>query len=98
MARSQGFTLVEMMVTVAVAAIRLSMAMPSLTRLPDSNALKATTPDLVSTINPARPQSISTRTDFEVEPATGGWADGWSITYGSAATEASQDYVPRDGV
>lgn len=98
MARSQGFTLVEMMVTVAVAAILISIAMPSLNRIADSNALKATTRDLVSTINTARSQSISTRTDVKVEPATGGWADGWSITYGSAAIEASQDYIPRDGV
>lgn len=98
MARSQGFTLVEMMVTVAVAAILISIAMPSLNQIADSNALKATTRDLVSTINTARSQSISTRTDVLVEPATGGWDDGWSITYNNAAAETSQDYTPREGV
>lgn len=98
MARSQGFTLVEMMVTVAVAAILISIAMPSLNQIADSNALKATTRDLVSTINTARSQSISTRTDILVEPADGGWGDGWSITYDNAAAETSQDYLPRDDV
>lgn len=98
MTRTKGFTLVEMMVTVAVAAILLAIAMPSLESISNSNALKSTTRDLVSTISTARSQSISTRTNVLVEPAAGGWASGWTISYDNAAAEVDQEYLPRDGV
>ncbi|SDS65341.1 type IV fimbrial biogenesis protein FimT [Halopseudomonas litoralis] len=98
MTRVKGFTLVELMVTIAVAAILLAIAMPSLDNISASNALKSTTRDLVSTISTARSQSISTRTDIEVRPTGGGWADGWSIVYGDGAAEEDQNYAPRDGV
>ena len=98
MTRVKGFTLVELMVVVAVAAILLAIAMPSLESISNSNALKSTTRDLVSTISTARSQSISTRTNVLVQPAAGGWADGWSIIYDNAAAEDSQDYAPRDDV
>src|SRR5690606_34537661 len=70
-----------------------SIAMPSLNRIADSNALKATTRDLVSTISTARSQSISTRTNVLVQPASGGWGDGWSIIYDAAALETNQEFT-----
>lgn len=98
MTRNKGFTLVEMMVTIVVAAILISIAMPSLQSISANNALKSTTRDLISTINTARSQSISTRTNVLVEQASGGWNAGWSITYDNAAAEESQDFQPRNGV
>lgn len=98
MTRFKGFTLIELMVTIAIAAILIAIAMPSLSNISASNALKSTTRDLVSTINTARAQSISTRTDILIEPAAGGWGDGWSITYEDSAAEETQDYAPRPGV
>lgn len=95
---AKGFTLIEMMVAIAVAAILLAIAMPALDKISANNALKSTARDLVSTINTGRSQSISTRTDVLVEPAAGGWADGWSILYDNAAAEENQDYLPKKGV
>lgn len=98
MTRFKGFTLVEMMITIAVAAILIAIVMPSLENVAANNALSSTTRDLITTINTARSQSISTRTDILVAPADGGWGTGWSITYDNAAAENSQDFEPGDGV
>lgn len=98
MTHAKGFTLVELMVTIAVAAILMAIAMPSLESISNGNALSATTRDLVSTLSTARSQAISTRTDVLVQPAAGGWGDGWSIVYDNAAAEDNQDYAPREDV
>lgn len=98
MTRFKGFTLIELMVSIAVAAILLTIAMPSLDKVSANNALKSTTRDLVSTLNTARSQSISTRTDILIEPAADGWSAGWSIVYDNAAAETSQNFLPNQDV
>ncbi|HIQ54794.1 MAG TPA: prepilin-type N-terminal cleavage/methylation domain-containing protein, partial [Pseudomonas pachastrellae] len=47
MQRERGVTLLELMVTLVVAAIVLSLAVPSFQRTIANNAVRATTSDLV---------------------------------------------------
>lgn len=98
MDRVKGFTLVELMVTIAVAAILLGVAVPSFQTLSRNNAVKATTNDLMSTINLARQQAVSTRSNIEVEPAAGGWDEGWALDFANDAMGEDAEYVPRGGV
>ena len=53
-ARSRGFTLIELMVTIAVAAILLALAVPSFKTLTVSHALTTTANDIVGALNLAR--------------------------------------------
>jgi len=54
----KGFTLIELMVTVVLAAVVLTIGVPSLKTLIDSNRLTAATNDFVSAITLARAEAI----------------------------------------
>lgn len=98
MTRNKGFTLVELMVTVAIAAILLGVAMPAFQSMSRNNAVRATTNDLISSINLARQQSMSMRTGVTVSPASGGWDDGWELTFDDAAAGEDAEFTPRRNV
>ena len=98
MHRMRGFTLVELMVTIAVAAILLGIALPSFQTVSRNNAVRATTNDLITSINSARQQSMSMRSVARVVPATGGWDAGWSLEFEDAAAGEDVTFEPRRGV
>lgn len=56
---SSGFTLVEMLITVTVAAILMAIAAPSFTRLGTNSRLSSQTNELVSLISFARSEAIT---------------------------------------
>lgn len=54
----QGFTLVELMVTIAVAAILLGIATPSFTSIINNNRLTAAANEMVATLQTARLEAV----------------------------------------
>ena len=98
MHRVKGFTLIELMVTIAVAAVLLGIAVPSFQGIARNNAVKATANDLVSTITAARQQSMSTRSAISVLPSTGGWNKGWKLDYADNSVEEDGEFFPRRNV
>ena len=56
--RQRGFTLVELMVTVAVAAVLLMIAVPSFRNITLSNRLNTAANDLVNAISVARMEAV----------------------------------------
>jgi len=90
----KGFTLIELMVTIVLAAIVISIALPSFERSIASNQLQSTTQDLVSTINTARMQAVSTRQDMVIDPVGGDWANGWTLIYGADSVEDNKTFNP----
>jgi type IV fimbrial biogenesis protein FimT len=75
---SSGFTIIELLTTLAVAGILLSVAIPSYRDLVRNNCLTTNTNLLVVSFQQARSEAIKRRTDVTVA-AAGTWANGWTI-------------------
>jgi type IV fimbrial biogenesis protein FimT len=77
-----GFTLIEVMVVVAILAIMLSLAVPSLRSLLDGNRLEARSTELAASIHLARMEAIKrgpgARVSVTPNSATG-WSAGWTV-------------------
>lgn len=69
-ARQSGFTLVELMVTLAILIILTMIAVPGMTDLIRDARLSSQSDLLVSTMNAARLEAIKRRTNMTVCPAT----------------------------
>ena len=103
--RVQGFTLLELLVTIAVAAILLAIAIPSYRSVVQRNAMAATVNDLVGALNYARSQSVTRGTPVFICKSEdqanctegGGWEQGWLIfaPLPGAAAEPSRDNILR---
>jgi type IV fimbrial biogenesis protein FimT len=77
--RVRGFTLVELMVTLSIAAILLAVGVPPFSRLISNNRMATQTNELVSSLNLARAEAVrrssgvSLRTDATTNEFAGGW-------------------------
>jgi type IV fimbrial biogenesis protein FimT len=99
-ARNRGFNLIELMVTIGILAILVTVAIPSFSRLIASNRLSAATNELYGTLMQAKSEAIRQGNRITVCPSSNGtgcatvgtpipWSDGWisfSDTTRSAAT------------
>ena len=98
----QGFTLIEMLVAVAIAAILTSIAAPSVAQLAASLQLTAASNTLVSSLHLARNEAIKRNgrvvlcktTDGIHCAATGGWEQGWIIFHDSNNNSLHEDAEP----
>lgn len=86
-----GFTLVELMVTLAVAAIVMSLAVPSFTEMTKNNRLTTQANQLVTALNLARSEAITRRATINVAAidaadADNEWGKGWSVAVNGGAT------------
>ncbi len=85
MDRENGFTLIELMVTLIVAAILLTVAVPNFSRLVESNRVTGAANELVGALNAARSEAVRAGADFVMcassdgQECSGDWQDGWLV-------------------
>ncbi|AEG00555.1 GspH/FimT family pseudopilin [Methylomonas methanica] len=80
--KSLGFTLIELMVTIAIAAILLGVAIPGFNSIIASNKLTTYANDLITTFNVARSEAIKRGqqvTITRISSTAGVWEGGWNI-------------------
>jgi type IV fimbrial biogenesis protein FimT len=85
--QQKGFTMVELMVTLVVAAVVLTIAIPSFQNMIRSSLLASGAENLTASLNLARAKAIMARRDVRMCPSTdgtscasgGSWTGGWII-------------------
>jgi type IV fimbrial biogenesis protein FimT len=77
----QGFTLIEFMTVIVVLAILAALAGPSFRDFTIGQRIKTTTFDLFADLTYARSEAIKTNSEVIIAKATGGWNNGWNVTW-----------------
>ena len=95
--RARGFTLLELLITIAVAAILLAIAIPSYRSVVQRNAMAATVNDLVGALNYARSEAVTRGQDVVICSSNNqlncnageDWSTGWVVYAALDPSEAS---------
>jgi type IV fimbrial biogenesis protein FimT len=99
--KQNGFTLIELMVTVVVLAIVLAVAIPSFTSQVLNNRSLTLGGDLVTALNFAREEAVKRGARVSICPSSDGatcltatdWAKGWMVFVDGAATDGAAAVV-----
>lgn len=88
MKTQSGFTLIEIMVAMAVLAILLSVGLPELRYTILSNQVTARTNDLVRSLQFARNEAMIRHFNVRLRSLEGGWSQGWVVERASDKSDA----------
>ena len=86
----QGFTLIELMITIAIIAIVLSLAVPSFNDFFEKNRLKRAAEETYGLVTRARAEGVIRSADMAVDVDTGEWCVGYAAG-GCDCTETDPD-------
>lgn len=97
-ARNAGFTLIELMVTVAMLAILAALATPSFRQFVEAQRLRDASFGLVSDLTLARSEAIKRGGNVAITPVGGNWTQGWVVTLAGGGGSLSEQRAPGNGV
>jgi type IV fimbrial biogenesis protein FimT len=92
MSRTEGFTLVEIMIAISIMAILLAIAVPSFREAGLGSELRSLSTELIASAHLARSEAMKRGAPVTLCVSPGGdactagaWRDGWIVTDGAAA-------------
>lgn len=91
-----GFTLIEVLMVVAILAVLVSIAAPSMRSFMDTQVVKTPASDLYSSLVLARSEAIKRNAAIDLVPTATDWAQGWTVRTQSGGTPLRvQNSYPR---
>lgn len=98
--RARGFTLIEVLIVIFISGILMSVAVPSIQSLLNTQKMKSATFDLVTTAMMARSEAIkwggASSSSISIVAPSNDFSNGWCIVF-TSGTSCSMS-APADGV
>lgn len=94
--RNRGFTLTEAVVTVSVAAILMTFAVPSFNGIIANQRAKTLASALYATLAKSRSEALTLNGNVTLQPKAGGWGSGWQML--DPNNNVLDDYTTATGI
>lgn len=85
--RVRGYTLVELVVTLSVLTVLVTLAAPAFAELVASQRVQIAAMDLLTSLLRTRSEAIKQNVNVTMSPAGSAWSDGWVVEAGGQSID-----------